>query len=308
MSDRAAIFAGQGAQAPGMGKDFAVDSEIAELFTRANSVMQMDLAQICFEGPAEELTKSSICQPAIFTVSVAAWQALRKRCPGVTFGVAVGLSLGEWTALHVAGVLEFEAALTILEARGRFMQQACDEQPGGMISIMGATSEQIAELCAKAGISVANINSDAQIVLSGIKGGIEIAAREAAAMGVKAIVLNVAGAFHSPLMVSARTKLAEVIESVEFKVPQMPVLANVSGGLHSDDPGAIKDAMLRQVTDSVRWCDCVRTAIGSGVKSFVEFGPGKVLSGLVKRIDRGVQTLNVADGASLEATAGALEA
>jgi [acyl-carrier-protein] S-malonyltransferase len=289
-----------------MGKDFAADAEIAGLFTRANAVLGFDLAKLCFEGPAEELTKSNICQPAIFTVSVAAFRAFQKRCPQTAFAVAAGLSLGEWTALHVAGVLDFESALKILEARGRFMQQACEEQASGMISIMGASAEQLQTLCGRAGVTVANINSDAQVVLSGPKTGVETAAGVAAELGVKAIPLNVAGAFHSPLMASARARLAGVIDGVAFRAPDMPVLANVSGAPHASDPAAIKDAMLRQVTDSVRWCDCVKGAIGSGVRTFVEFGPGKVLSGLVRRIDKGAATLNVSDLPSLDATAAAL--
>ena len=308
MSDKACVFAGQGAQVPGMGKDFAADAELAGLFTRANAALGFDLAKICFEGPAEELTKSNVCQPAIFTVSVAAFRAFQKRCPQVTFAATAGLSLGEWTALHVAGVLDFESALTILEARGRFMQQACEEQASGMISIRGASAEQLQEICDKSGLTVANINSDAQVVLSGLKTGVEAAAQAAAALSVKAIPLTVAGAFHSPLMASARTKLAGVIDGVTFKAPEFPVFANVSGAPHSADPAAIKDAMLRQVTDSVRWCDCVKGIIASGVTTIVEFGPGKVLSGLIKRIDRGVATQNVADAASLDATAAALSA
>ena len=306
MSDKACVFAGQGAQVPGMGKDFAADAELAALFTRANAVLGFDLEKVCFEGPAEDLTKSNVCQPAIFTVSVAAFRAFQKRCPQVTFAAAAGLSLGEWTALHVAGVLDFESALTVLEARGRFMQQACEEQESGMISIMGASAEQLQDICGKTGLTVANINSDAQVVLSGLKTGVAAAAQVAAESGVKAIPLTVAGAFHSPLMASARTKLAGVIDSVTFQAPKMPVFANVSGALHSDDPAAIKDAMLRQVTDSVRWCDCVKGIIGAGAQTIVEFGPGKVLSGLIKRIDRGVATQNVADAASLDATAAAL--
>lgn len=300
MSDKVCVFTGQGAQAPGMGKDFAADAEIGALFTCANGVLGFDLAKICFEGPAEELTKSNICQPAIFTVSVAAFRAFQKRCPQVAFKMAGGLSLGEWTALHVAGVLDFESALKVLEARGRFMQQACEEQASGMISIMGATGEQIQTLCDRSGITVANINSDAQVVLSGLKTGVATAAAVAAELGVKAISLNVAGAFHSPLMASARTKLAGVLDSVTFRAPQMPVLSNVTGQLHSSDPAAIKDAMLRQVTDSVRWCDCVKCAIGAGVTDFVEFGPGKVLAGLIKRIDKSVNTVSVQDVPSLE--------
>ena len=308
MSDKVCIFAGQGAQVPGMGKDLAADAEIAALFERADQVLGFGLSKVCFEGPAEELTKSNICQPAIFTVSVAAFRAFQKRCPQVVFKMAAGLSLGEWTALHVAGVLDFDSTLQVLEARGRFMQQACEEQPGGMVSIMGATAEQLQTLCDKAGITVANINSDAQVVLSGRKDGIAVAVQVAGELGVKAIPLSVAGAFHSPLMASARTKLASVLEGVTFQAPKIPVLANVSGALHSSDPAAIKDAMLRQVTESVRWCDCVKSAIGAGVTDFVEFGPGKVLSGLIKRIDKSVRTVHVQDVPSLEQSCQALQA
>jgi len=308
MSDTVCIFAGQGAQVPGMGKDLSADPEISALFTRANEVLGFDLASVCFDGPAEALTKSNVCQPAIFTVSVAAFRAFQKRSPNVAFKMAAGLSLGEWTALHVAGVLDFDSTLKVLESRGRFMQQACEEQESGMISIMGATPEQLQTICDKAGITVANINSDAQVVLSGLKTGIATAAQTAGELGVKAIVLNVAGAFHSPLMASARAKLAGVIEGVPFQSPKMPVLSNVTGRLHDSDPAAIKDAMLRQVTDSVRWCDCVRCAIDAGAKSFVEFGPGKVLSGLIRRIDKTVGTFNVQDAASLEQTAVAVQA
>ena len=303
MSDKVCIFAGQGAQAPGMGKDLAADADVAALFERANGVLGFDLTRLCFEGPAEELTKSNICQPAIFTVSVAAFRAFQKKFPDVAFAMTGGLSLGEWTALHVAGVLGFDEALRVLEARGRFMQQACEEQPSGMVSIMGATPEQVAELCEKGGITVANINSDAQVVLSGRKDGVAIAAQAAGEMGVKAFVLNVAGAFHSPLMESARVKLADVLKDITFAAPEIPVLSNVTGALHSGAPEAIKATMLRQVTESVYWADSIKVAIATGGKTFVEFGPGKVLSGLIKRIDKEVATLNVSDVATLEAVA-----
>jgi len=301
MSDKVCVFAGQGAQAPGMGKDFATDPEIAALFSRANGVLGFDIANLCFEGPAEELTKSNICQPAIFTMSVAAFRAFQKKYPAVTFNMAAGLSLGEWTALHVAGVLGFEETLRVLEARGRFMQEACSAQPSGMISVMGATGEQLDAICAKAGIYKANINSDAQVVLSGSKEGIATAEGVCKEMGIKAIVLQVAGAFHSPLMMPAREKLVAVLKDVTFAAPKMPVLANTTGALHSNDPQVIKDVMLRQITESVRWADCIKTAIQGGGKTFIEFGPGKVLSGLIKRIDKGVATMNVSDVASLDA-------
>ena len=300
MSDKLCMFAGQGAQFPGMGKDFAEDADIATLFSVANDVLGFDITTLCFEGPAEELTKSNICQPAIFTVSIAAFKAFRKQYPSVAFKMAAGLSLGEWSALHVSGVLDFESTLKVLEARGRFMQEACDEQESGMVSIMGATQEQLDELCVKGGITIANINSESQVVLSGAKAGVAIAAEAAVEMGVKAFVLNVAGAFHSPLMASARTKLADVLDGVEFKKPVMPVLANVTGKVHTDDPATIKNAMLCQVTEPVCWCDCMLTAKASGVENFIEFGPGKVLSGLLRRIDRSLNFANVQDAASLE--------
>lgn len=301
MSDKVCVFAGQGAQAPGMGKDFAADPEIAALFDRANGVLGFDIATLCFEGPVEELTKSNICQPAIFTMSVAAFKAFQKKFPAVAFNMAAGLSLGEWTALHVSGVLGFDETLRVLEARGRFMQEACSAQPSGMISVMGATDEQLDAICAKAGIYKANINSDTQVVLSGAKDGIAIAEGVCKEMGVRAIVLQVAGAFHSPLMMPAREKLIDVLKEITFATPKIPVLANTTGALHSNDPQAIKDVMLRQVTESVRWADCIKTAIQAGNTTFIEFGPGKVLSGLIKRIDKGVTTMNVSDVETLDA-------
>ncbi len=306
MADKACIFAGQGAQFVGMGKDLAAaNPEILGLYDRANQVLGFDLKKVCFEGPVEELTRSNYCQPAIFVSSVACYTAFQNRVPGATFKVAAGLSLGEWTALYVAGVLDFDSTLRVLEARGRFMQQACEEQAGGMVSVMGATLDQLKEICAKAGIVMANINSDAQVVLSGSKTGVAEAEKLAAAAGLKCIVLNVAGAFHSPLMASARERLAVVLKDVAFQTPRLPVLANVTGQPHAADGNAIREAMLRQVTESVRWADCVRAIMATGTRTFVEFGPGKVLSGLIKRIDKQNTVLNVQDAATLEAAAAA---
>ena len=301
------IFAGQGAQTPGMGRDFAeADAEVMALFDKANAVLGFDLKKVCFEGPAEELTKSNICQPAIFVTSYAAYLSLQKKRP-TDFACAAGLSLGEWGALCAAGVLDFDATLTVLEARGRFMQEACEAAPGGMIAIVGATPEQLSELCAKTSCTVANINSSAQQVLSGSKDAIAAAAAVAKELGIKrALPLATAGAFHSPFMASAREKLAPVLEGIEFKAPRIPVLSNVTGRPHSDDPGAIKAAMLEQVTGTTNWAADVEAAKALGCTRFVEFGPGKVLSGLVKKIDASLETFNVADAASLEATAGAL--
>ena len=302
------IFAGQGAQVPGMGKDFAeADSEVMSLFDKANSVLGFDLKKICFEGPAEELTKSNVCQPAIFVTSYAAFLMLQKRRP-TAFAAAAGLSLGEWGALCAAGVLDFDATLTVLEARGRYMQEACAAQPSGMIAIVGATPGQLQELCAKTGCTVANINSAAQQVLSGSMDAIAAAAATARELGIKrAIPLTTAGAFHSPFMASAREKLAPVLDTVTFSAPKFPVLSNVTGRPHASDPGAIKALMLEQITGTTNWAADVAAAKELGGTRFVEFGPGKVLSGLVKKIDAALVTCNVSDMASLDATVAALQ-
>ncbi len=301
------VFAGQGAQVPGMGRDFAeAEAELMSLFDAANAVLGFDLKKICFEGPAEELTKSNICQPAIFVTSYAAYRALQKKC-APAFTCAAGLSLGEWGALCAAGVLDFDSTLKVLEARGRFMQEACEATPSGMIAIVGASSEQLDALCEKTGCTVANINSSAQQVLSGSKDAIAQAAVVAKELGIKrALPLATAGAFHSPFMAPAREKLAPVLDSITFAAPKFPVLSNVTGKPHADDPAVIKATMLEQVTGTTNWAADVETAKSLGCTRFVEFGPGKVLSGLIKKIDPALETLNVADATSLEATATAL--
>ena len=296
------VFAGQGAQIPGMGKDFAeADAEVMGFFDKANAVLGFDLKKICFEGPAEELTKSNICQPAIFVTSFAAYTALRKK-KAVDFDCAAGLSLGEWGALCAAGVLDFDSTLKVLEARGRFMQEACEQTPSGMIAIVGATPDQLKALCEKTGCTVANVNSAAQQVLSGSKDAIASAASVAKELGIKrAIPLATAGGFHSPFMAPAREKLAPVLDGIAFSAPKFPVLSNVTGKPHASDPGAIKAMMLEQVTGTTNWAADVEAAKALGCTTFVEFGPGKVLSGLIKKIDAALVTANVGDLAALEA-------
>ena len=306
MSD-CCVFAGQGAQVPGMGRDFAeADATAMELFDKANAVLGFDLKTVCFEGPAEALTKSNVCQPAIFVTSYAAYLALQKR-RATPFAAAAGLSLGEWGALCAAGVLDFDATLTVLEARGRFMQEACEATPSGMIAIVGASPAQLDELCAKTGCTPANINSAAQVVLSGDKAQIATAATTAKELGIKrAIPLATAGAFLSKFMQPAREKLAPVLDGITFHAPKIPVISNVTGRVHSSDPAEIKDVMLRQVTETTRWADDIAAAKELGCTRFIEFGPGKVLSGLIKKIDAALTTLNVSDLATLDATVSAL--
>ena len=298
------VFSGQGAQFPGMGADLAAkDSEVMALFDRANEVLPFDLKRICFEGPAEELTKSNICQPAIFVTSVACYKAFIKKFPEARFSMAGGLSLGEWTALHVAGVLSFDDTLRVLEARGRLMQQACEAVKTGMISVMKASAEQVDEICRTCDLHKSNINSDAQVVLSGLIENIQRAEVKCKELGVRGIALSVAGAFHSPFMQSAREQMVNVLADVPFSPPLIPVLSNVLGKPHIPSPEAIRSNMLAQITESVLWCDCVKSAMAASEKRFIEFGPGKVLSGLIARIDRSNQVANVQDSATLEAIA-----
>ena len=309
MKTKAAVFAGQGAQAVGMGKDLAdADPACRALFDTASSVLGYDLARICFEGPIEELTKSNHCQPAIFTMSVACFRALERGVPGLTFAGTAGLSLGEWSALHAAGALSFEDAVRILEARGRFMQEACQAQEGGMISVMGLDRAALEKVCAEAGVEIANLNSPEQTVLSGPKARIPIAEKLAAEAGAKrTVVLNVAGAFHSTLMAPAAARLEQALAHVPIRAPAVPVISNVTGQPHGT-PDEIRQAMVRQVTSPVQWVTTVGWFRAAGAGEYWEFGPGKVLSGLIKRIDKDAATGNIQDRPTLEKAAAALKA
>jgi [acyl-carrier-protein] S-malonyltransferase len=303
----AILFPGQGAQAVGMGKDLAEAFPAAKaLFDRASAVLGYDLAQICFAGPIERLTQSCYAQPAIFVASLAALAALKQVKPGVQFAAAAGLSSGEWTALHLAGVVSFEDTLKILEVRGQAMQAACEERPGTMMSVIGADPALLAKIAQEVGVELANFNSPEQTVLSGTKAGMDAAEAALKAAGVrKAIRLNVAGAFHSSLMASAAQKLESALANVAFHAPQMPVVSNVTGQFHTT-PAELRKLMVRQVTGSVQWVQDVQRLQAEGVQAFVECGPGKVLTGLVKRIDKQAALYNISDRSSLEAVAASL--
>jgi len=293
------VFSGQGAQFAGMGRDLAeADPVVMALYDRANETLGFDLKDACFNGPDEALKPSDVCQPAIFTTSMACLAAFQNAHPGVKPACVAGLSLGEWTALCVAGVLVFEDALKILQMRGRWMQEACEANPGGMLSVMNATPEQLQTISDATGVGIANLNSASQVVLSGSKEGIEKAKALCAEQKIKSIPLQVAGAFHSPLMAPAGEKLAAFIADIPFAEPAFPVYANVTGQPHGAD---IRGTMLRQVTGTVRWADCVQNMIASGVDSFIEFGPGKVVSGLIGRINKDAKVQNVQDAATLAA-------
>lgn len=297
---RAIVFPGQGSQVVGMGKDLAdTIPECKALFDRANEILGYDLTSICFDGPQEELNKSNHAQLGIFVASAAAFQALELKQPGLEFDLLAGHSLGEWTALYVAGVVSFEDTINVLKARGEFMQAACEENPGAMLAVMNLDTDKLVAIASEAGCYVANFNSLAQTVLSGTAESIDKAEALCKEAGAKrAIRLPVAGAFHSPLMQPAADKMNDFLSGVELGVPNKPVLSNVTADIHVDT--AIQDNMVRQITSSVQWVASVQKLAADRVEEIIECGPGKVLAGLIKRIDRGVAVRNIGQLSDLE--------
>jgi [acyl-carrier-protein] S-malonyltransferase len=292
MMKRAMVFPGQGSQVVGMGRDLAeAIPECRELFEKANDILGYDLAGICFDGPQEELNKSNHAQLGIFVASAAAFKALELKHP-LEFDILAGHSLGEWTALHVAGVVGFEDAIKVLKARGEFMQAACEENPGAMLAVMNLDGATLVELAGQAGCQVANFNSLSQTVLSGTAASIdkvEALVKEAGAK--RAVRLPVAGAFHSPLMQPAAERMDAFLADMELGSPSVPVLSNVTADVH--DPAAIRANMVSQITSSVQWVASVQKLVADGVEEIIECGPGKVLAGLIKRIDNTVAVRNI---------------
>jgi len=309
MNKTALLFAGQGAQVVGMGKDLAENSPAAKAwFDRANAALGYDLAGICFKGPEAELTKTENAQPGIFLVSWVAFQLLSERVPSLGFQAAAGLSLGEFTALTAAGAMSFEDGLRVVRQRGRFMQEACDLTKGGMAAVIGLDEGPTREACAQAGVVVANLNCPGQLVISGEAANIAKACDLAKAKGARrALPLPVAGAYHSPFMASAQPKLQLELARVTLNPLQAVVVSNVTAQPH-DSAEAIRARLVEQVTASVRWEESMRYLLAQGFTRFIELGPGAALSGFMKRIDKSAQMLNVADAASLESTVKALDA
>jgi [acyl-carrier-protein] S-malonyltransferase len=307
MSKTAILFPGQGAQAVGMGKDLAAaHPECRALYDRASAVLGYDLAAVCFDGPIEKLTISAHAQPAIFVTSLACLTALQLRVPGLRHDFLAGLSSGEWTALHLAGAIGFEETLRVLEARGRFMQEACSATPGAMMSVIGADAAALEKVCEQSGAEQANLNSREQVVLSGTKESIDAAERVARELGIRKLIrLNVAGAFHSALMRPAADRLQSVLDAVAFRPLSLPVVANVTARPHGA-PDTVGATMVRQVYSSVNWVGSIEWLKGEGVTTYVECGPGKVLVGLVRRIDNAASLHNISDLPTLEAAAGKL--
>lgn len=291
------VFPGQGSQAVGMGKDLFLNSSAArEVFDEVDDVLGRKLSDVMFDGTTAELMRTENAQPAILTTSIAAWRALEEATESIAVpDMTAGHSLGEYSALVIAGVLSISDAVKLVCERGRLMQLACDERPGGMAALIGIDEVTVAEICREAGVDVSTVNTPEQIIIAGEHRGLAVALDMASARGAKkAIPLSVGGAFHSGLMSPAQSGLDEAIDSVEFNDPMVPVIGNVDAEpLHT--AADVKNELRRQLTSCVQWSNGIRHMLDNGVSEFVEMGNGKILSGMIRRIDRRANVVNLGE-------------
>jgi [acyl-carrier-protein] S-malonyltransferase len=305
MGKLAFLFPGQASQYPGMGRDFAEKfPEAKAVFDEADAALGFSLSKLCFEGSEEALKQTENTQPAILSVSTAAYRALEKQ--GITPDFVAGHSLGEYSALVAAGALEFSTAVKLVRGRGRYMQEAVPAGEGAMAAVLGLSPVDVAEICKKAAenevVSPANMNSPEQTVISGsataVKRAVEIASQSGAK---RAVILPVSAPFHCAMMMPAQQRLESDLRAAQFHDLKFPLISNVDAEAITTGEEA-RDALIRQVTNPVRWLESIRDMIDSGVTVFVEVGPGKVLTGLLRQIDRSVRVFNVEDSASLQST------
>jgi [acyl-carrier-protein] S-malonyltransferase len=306
------LFPGQGAQFVGMGKDVAEQfPQATAIFAKANEVVGFDLAKVCFEGPAEQLNTTTMSQPAIFTVSAAILEVLKTNSATVNIkpDVTAGLSMGEYTALYAAGVMSFQDALFLVKLRGRAMQAAADSMGGGMVAIIGLDEEKTRALCDEARqgelLEPVNFNCPGQIAISGNKSACERAEKLAEKYGaMKAVRLEVAGAFHTEMMTPAAKGLAIALDDTQIGEPGgVKTIANINAEYYKS-ASQIRDGLTRQLTQAILWQKCVERLLNDGVDKFYEIGPGKVLTGLMRRINRKASIINVSSADSLKAMAG----
>ncbi len=308
MKKTALIFSGQGAQTVGMGKDLSAEyPSAAALFERADAILGYSLSRIAFEGPAEDLTRTSVCQPALYVHGLACLEVLKGKIPSLDFQATAGLSLGEFTAHAAAGTFDFETGLRLVDKRGRAMQEACEASQGGMAAIIGGEEDRVRELAAVADVDVANINAPGQIVLSGEASKIVVAialAKEYSAR--KAVELSVAGAFHSRLMEPAYQTLSVALAETPMNLPRVPVVCNVDA-ISVSDASTIRRTLADQVTGSVCWSQSIEYLIDHlHIEQFIELGPGGVLAGLVGRIRKGTPVISISNSATLNEAVAAL--
>lgn len=298
----ALLFAGQGAQTVGMGRELAAAFASAnELFATADEVLGRALSDIAWNGPLDELTKTSNCQPALYVHGLACLAALREAAGEFPIEAAAGLSLGEWTAHAAADTFDFATGLKLVEQRGRLMEIACDATAGAMAAMIGADESAVRSLAADTDVDVANLNAPGQIVISGEAAKVELAVTLAREHGIRrATLLKVAGAYHSRLMKSAYVALGAPLLEAPLQLPRFPIVSNVTGAAVESLP-EIRRTLQDQVIGTVRWTDCMEWLLARGCDLFIELGPGGVLAGLLQRTRKDADVITVSDPVSLEA-------